>query len=97
MARLSLSRKFCYATFVDTVLLRGKFSKRPLFGDWHRLSKTIAQRWKDLPTEGRNFYQRIARANQEHYKSVMMSLSTDNSKAEKKPSCGQRPAKVKSS
>jgi hypothetical protein len=96
MARLSLPRKFCYATFVDTVLLRGKFSKRPCFGDWHRLSKTIAQRWKNLPTEGHSFYQRIARADQEHYKSVMMSLSADDSKPDNQPQ-GQCPAKVKSS
>jgi hypothetical protein len=39
-----------------------------------RLSKVIAQRWKDLPEYGRKFYRTVARTDLEHYQRDLLQL-----------------------
>jgi hypothetical protein len=43
------------------------FTHSPFVSSRDRLSKVIAQRWRQLPAEGRAFYRDVAKADQAEY------------------------------
>jgi hypothetical protein len=53
---------------ISTALLCGKpFTHSRFVSSRDRLSKVIAQRWRQLPVEGRAFYRDVAKADQAEY------------------------------